>query len=312
MGEALSGWHAKAWLLHLKCTQGLKGALTLNVARETCGYLTDLLVIPYTNWDGSVLFAVSPVDMHQRKCVDARVMKGCLCIINSAEVFYLAQGTSKKGAANKPCRMHLDSFRRSALTLMHEARSFPGVAYRKGQVYVFAGKTTTCEQLSLKSLKWSRMHSLSVKLKRISTCSNGDKIYLMAEKQHKLHIYDTVIGGFETVETNIDFIVDFGVCVIGSDLVKVNESEAWKWRLSAGNPVSDCTSGSLLGLFSNWKIGGSKTKAPLYWSGPIAWEGKTYIFTGRNHPYWGGLGEMESVAVFEAATREIEIKPILA
>lgn len=313
MSAVLLGWHAKVWLLHIKCKRNHKSTLTLNIARETCSYLPDFMLIPYTNWDGSVLFAISPEEMGLRVCRNADIMSGCICLISASEVFFLGQGVSKKGKANRPYYMLLDSFRRFALPLMHEARSYPGVAYMKGRVYVFAGKTDTCERLSsIRESRWSRIPASPGRLKRVSTCGHSDKIYLMAEKHSCIHIFNTISEDFTTIKTSDIIMSPFGICIIGSELVQIYENQAWKWSFSSEKEAYSSASGQLLSLFPSWTVKSSKMKGNTCWSKPVKWGEKVYIFGSRRRPYWPGPGEVNYVAVFEVQTAEIDIRPISA
>ena len=48
MAVRLSAEGARVWLFHLKSSQGVRGRLSLNVTREVCLYLEDLLLYQVT------------------------------------------------------------------------------------------------------------------------------------------------------------------------------------------------------------------------------------------------------------------------
>lgn len=121
MEGRLADPYCKFWLFYINHMASAPSRLSRNILREVCSYMTECPLLVYQSEDDQ-LCIVSITTLVKYTCEDAKVMGNCFCLVDSVRMFYLAKGTSSTSKANQPHLMPLDTYERTALNPMLEAR----------------------------------------------------------------------------------------------------------------------------------------------------------------------------------------------
>jgi len=193
---------------------------------------------------------------------------------------------------------------------MREARYHPGVAYMNGCVYVFAGKTITCERYTLRTQRWKQIAFLPGTSTGVHSLCYAGKIYLAASNSSQLHLYDPLHDHFQTIELHQLFQSPLDICIIDSAFVKLASGDIHAKLLLGDRPSGEWLSESFLHLSADWRVLGVEPSVKTWWTVPVVWEGKVYVFADCSCTA-ASLGANEYMAVFDASVGQVEIKPIL-
>ena len=135
---------------------------------------------------------------------------------------------------------------------MQEGHSHPGVAYFQSHVYVFSGRTFTCERLSLFSTKWSPIVYFPEKGCRIVTYCDANQVYL-------IYTYNLTKGYFETVKYS-SRPSELSACVIDSELVLCTD---YKYPLCEGGIKTEkVTTDEMIRVYKSWTVTGENGEFP--------------------------------------------------
>lgn len=315
MEGRLADPYTKLWLFYIKRCAPIPGHLSANILREVCAYMTEDPRLVYQNDNDPYLYIVSLADMSKHRCSSTHITGKCFCLVDALHLFYLeARSTGSYldlYEVSKPYLMRLDTFERTALQMMLEARSHPGVACLSCRIYVFAGRTMTCEQFSLASKHWSSLPSFPDKSKRISTCTYNQKIYLAPEGVARIHVYYPLEKQFRTREIEMSMGSSFSLVVLESHLLKISRSGVWKWSLEDDFPaLPTVVSGSWHLAYKDWKMRADVMDA--FRNRPIRVKQKVYVFIDAT---WNQFSpclafKKNKMAVFDEETKAVKIQQL--
>ena len=310
MSERLCDLDLQLWLLFTH--HYLHPHLSINILREICDYMQNFPFIPYQHRNNPCLFIVSLPNMTLKICDKVRIMSNTFCIIDSVRMFYLESGGKEGGKSDKGCILYMDTWEEQGMKPLLTPRSYPGVAYYDGCIYLFAGRTIACEEYRIREKQWRQLPHLGEKCTRLSTCVHGEMIYIAAQYAREIYRYHPLERLFTTIELQVSLSQFLSILILDSSFLKLDYWEAWKWPLNTDFSALNRSKKQLLWLFEDWKLKNSRVRHQSYCNRPTKIGSKVYIFTDPS--YYSPthcLQKVGDVAVFDESRREIEVKHVV-
>lgn len=298
--KSLSSTRLKLWLFSTKLHLRLKGSLSRNILRVICSYIRMTPSLAFLRGDGLRVRTLSLDTMMLRDVPELTVMEHSFCMVDLETAFYLAGNAS---LANSPHLLFIESQTTYALPPMREARLRPGVTCLSKHIYIFAGETDTCEELSLRTRHWTEIASLPYAVTRISTCTHLDKVYLAPASRYCLHVFSTLENCFESFKINKPLSGRLLSFDDNELLFLQGDMEAYRIPLRGQHARVPSIAISISRSFSGWKYLRPVPKGGLMCVGLIECLGNVYLLVQ--------CGGMHSLATFEKESKTVVFRDVL-